>query len=84
MSGGQGYRLGASDGGVFDFGQSAFFGSMTGKHLNGPEVGIASTLDGAGYWLAASDGGVFAFGDDTFLGCMVTSPLIAPLDSISG
>jgi hypothetical protein len=67
-SSGQGYRLGARDGGVFSFGQAAFYGSMTGKHLNGPEVGIASTVDDGGYWLAAADGGVFAFGDANYYG----------------
>ncbi|MEI7859047.1 MAG: hypothetical protein WCI26_04365 [Acidimicrobiales bacterium] len=75
----QGYRLGAADGGVFAFGHSQFYGSMTGKHLNGPEVGIASTPDGAGYWLAASDGGVFAFGDAQFHGSKAESPLAAPI-----
>ena len=75
----QGYRLGAADGGVFAFGHSQFYGSMTGKHLNGPEVGIASTPDGAGYWLAASDGGVFAFGDAQFHGSKAGSPLAAPI-----
>ena len=84
VSGGQGYRLGASDGGVFDFGQSAFFGSMTGKHLNGPEVGIASTPDGAGYWLAASDGGVFAFGDALYQGGLgANAHLNAPIAGIT-
>ncbi len=78
---GQSYRLGASDGGVFDFGQATFYGSMTGKHLNGPEVGIASTPDNAGYWLVASDGGVFAFGDAQFHGSLgarghLTAPIV--------
>ncbi len=67
---GQGYRLGASDGGVFSFGHAAFYGSMTGQHLNGPEVGIAATPSDAGYWLAAGDGGVFAFGDAGFYGSL--------------
>ena len=84
VTGGQGYRLGARDGGVFDFGQSAYYGSMTGKHLNGPEVGIASTTDGAGYWLAASDGGVFAFGDATFDGSLgANAHLNAPIVGIA-
>jgi hypothetical protein len=68
VNGGQGYRLVAKDGGVFAYGNSAFYGSMTGKHLNGPIVGIASTPDDAGYWLDASDGGVFAFGDAQYYG----------------
>jgi len=70
VTGTEGYRLGASDGGVFSFGHAAFYGSMTGKHLNGPIVGIAATPDDAGYWLVASDGGVFAFGDAQFHGSL--------------
>ena len=56
----------ASDGGVFNFGDAAFYGSMGGQHLNPPVVGIATTPDGQGYWLVASDGGVFSFGDAEF------------------
>ena len=66
----QGYWLAASDGGVFAFGDAAFYGSMGGIHLNKPIVGITATADGNGYWLVASDGGVFAFGDAAFYGSM--------------
>jgi len=84
VSNGQGYRLGARDGGVFAFGAAAFFGSMTGKHLNGPMVGLASTPDGGGYWQAASDGGVFAFGDATYHGGLGASAhLNAPIVGIA-
>jgi hypothetical protein len=37
---GAGYWLVASDGGVFSFGDSAFHGSMGGKPLNAPIVGM--------------------------------------------
>ena len=50
----------ASDGGIFAFGDAGFFGSMGGKPLNKPIVGIASTPDGQGYWEVASDGGIFS------------------------
>ena len=60
----------ASDGGVFAFGDAAFYGSMGGQHLTAPIVGISSTPDGRGYWLVASDGGLFAFGDAGFYGSM--------------
>ena len=60
---GGGYWLVASDGGVFNFGDAAFFGSLGNKVLNKPIVGMAATPDGKGYWLVASDGGVFSFGD---------------------
>ncbi len=50
------------DGSVDAFGCS-FHGSMAGKPLNAPIVGIASTPTGQGYWLIAADVGIFAFGD---------------------
>jgi hypothetical protein len=37
---GSGYYLVASDGGVFSY-NAPFLGSMGGKHLNAPMVGIA-------------------------------------------
>jgi hypothetical protein len=42
-SDGHGYLLVASDGGIFNFGSTGFFGSMGGKHLNSPIVGIAAS-----------------------------------------
>lgn len=56
---GQGYRLVASDGGIFAYGDAAFDGSMGGKPLERPIVGTASS--GPGYWMVAQDGGIFAF-----------------------
>ena len=35
-----GYWLVAEDGGVFAFGDAAFYGSMGGHHLNAPVVGM--------------------------------------------
>jgi hypothetical protein len=35
-----GYKLVASDGGTFSFGNAVFYGSMGGKHLIQPVVGI--------------------------------------------
>jgi len=55
----RGYRLVASDGGVFAFGDAAFDGSMGGKPLVRPIVGTSAS--GAGYWMVAQDGGIFAF-----------------------
>ena len=39
---GSGYTEVATDGGVFNFGDSIFAGSMGGQHLNKPMVGIAA------------------------------------------
>ncbi|HZU73055.1 MAG TPA: SpoIID/LytB domain-containing protein [Acidimicrobiales bacterium] len=63
-----GYWIGASDGGMFSFGNANFYGSTGNLKLNKPVVGMAATPDGAGYWLVASDGGIFTFGDARFFG----------------
>ena len=67
---GQGYWFVATDGGIFSYGDAAFYGSMGGKPLNQPMVAMKPTADGLGYWTIASDGGVFSFGDASFLGSM--------------
>ncbi len=61
-----GYRMAAADGGVFSFGEP-FLGSMGGRHLNAPIVGMAATPDGARLLAGGSDGGVFSFGDAALL-----------------
>jgi hypothetical protein len=58
---GSGYRMAASDGGLFVFG-ARFEGSAAGRANQSPIVGMAPSPDGVGYWLAGSDGSVFAFG----------------------
>ena len=74
-----GYWEVASDGGIFAFGGAPFYGSMGGKPLNQPIVGIASTPTGTGYWQVASDGGLFAFGGAQFHGSMGGKPLNKPI-----
>ena len=74
-----GYYEAASDGGVFSYGGAKFFGSMGGKPLNAPVVGMATTSDGLGYWLVASDGGIFSFGDASYHGSIAGQQLNAPI-----
>jgi hypothetical protein len=76
---GVGYWEVASDGGVFSFGDAGYYGSMAGKPLNEPVVGITPTPDGRGYWEVASDGGVFSFGDAGYYGSMAGKPLNEPV-----
>jgi len=66
----------ASDGGIFAFGDAAFFGSTGNLRLNRPIVDLAPSPDGDGYWMVASDGGVFAFGGAAFYG--------SPAGTVSG
>ena len=63
-----GYWLVGSDGGIFTFGSSQFYGSTGNLKLQRPVVGISPTASRSGYWLVASDGGVFAYGDAGFVG----------------
>jgi hypothetical protein len=74
-----GYRLTASDGGIFSFGNLPFCGSTGSIHLNQPMEGIADTPDGGGYWTVARDGGIFAFGDAPFMGSMGGTHLNQPV-----
>ena len=75
----QGYWMAASDGGVFSFGQAAFYGSTGSLTLNKPIEGMTATPDGKGYWMVASDGGVFAFGDAAFYGSTGSLTLNSPI-----
>ncbi|HEV7886395.1 MAG TPA: hypothetical protein VGO92_02475 [Acidimicrobiales bacterium] len=76
---GVGYRLVAADGGLFSYGDVRYFGSMGGRALNSPVVGMAAVPGGAGYWMVAADGGMFAFGSAGFFGSMGGRPLNSPV-----
>ena len=69
----------ASDGGIFNYGDAAFYGSTGAIALNKPVVGMAATPDGGGYWLVASDGGIFSYGDAVFNGSTGDLALNAPI-----
>jgi len=76
---GKGYWLVASDGGIFNYGDAAFYGSAGSLQLNKPVVGMAATPDGKGYWLVASDGGIFNYGDAAFYGSAGSLQLNKPI-----
>src|SRR5450759_1004552 len=80
---GKGYWIVDTDGGVFAFGDAAFYGSMGGRTLAAPVVSMAATPDGNGYWLVGSDGGVFAFGDAAYGRSMADSVLAKPVVGIA-
>ena len=87
-TGGLGYWLFSSSGGVFNFGDAPFKGSTGNLRLNAPVVGMAATADGAGYWLVAADGGVFNFGDAAFFGSLgakkINKPIVAIIPTTDG
>ncbi|MHB8319200.1 MAG: hypothetical protein ACYDEP_08245, partial [Acidimicrobiales bacterium] len=69
----------------FSFGPGAnYYGSMGGKPLNAPIVGIAAAPSGNGYYEVASDGGTFSFGPGAnYYGSMGGKPLNAPIVGIA-
>ncbi|WP_421734398.1 SpoIID/LytB domain-containing protein [Cellulomonas sp.] len=81
-SGGAGYWMAASDGGVFAFCGAGYYGSAGGLRLTSPVVAMASTASGQGYWLVASDGGVFSYGDAAFFGSTGAIKLNKPIVDI--
>ena len=77
---GDGYRIVASTGGVFDFGTSAGFGGVPGGSRI---VGAAPTPSRNGYWAVAEDGTVHARGDAGNFGGLGGTPLSAPIVGIA-
>lgn len=73
-----GYWLATRDGQVLPFGAPAY-GSMAGKALNRPIVGMVPTPSGGGYAMVATDGGIFSYGDAHFYGSMGGQPLNKPM-----
>ena len=74
----EGYRLIASDGGTFAFGEAAFYGSMGGHRLEAPVVAGAADPATGGYLETGADGGVFAFASE-YVGSMGGRRLAAPI-----
>ena len=81
---GNGYWLVASDGGIFSFGDAAFYGSTGDMKLAKPIVGMAATPSGQGYWFVAADGGIFNFGDAKFEGSAGDQALPAGIVVMAG
>ena len=75
----KGYWMFGEDGGLFNFGDAGFHGSLGGMLLNQPVVGGVGTPDSGGYWMTARDGGVFNFGDANFYGSMGGKSLNKPV-----
>jgi hypothetical protein len=70
------------------FGDAVDLGSMHGRALAQPVVGMAATRSGRGYWLVASDGGIFSFGDAAFHGSTgairLNQPIVGMTSTPSG
>jgi ribosomal protein L24E len=73
-----GATISGHDNTVYAFGTASFHGSTSGKHLNSPIVGMASTKSGKGYWLVANDGGIFGF-NAPFFGSLGARHLNSPI-----
>ena len=79
VAGTPGYWLVGGDGSIYPFGSASDRGSLRGKPLSRPVVGMAATPSGAGYWMVGSDGGIFSFGDAGFHGSTGNLKLNQPI-----
>ena len=72
----KGYWLVTSDGGVFSFGDGAYYGSLPALGFCAPRavVSIAASHTGHGYWLLQADGHIRTFGDARSYGDASASP----------
>jgi hypothetical protein len=73
-----GFVSATSAGAIFPY-SAPNFGSMKGKHLPSPIVGIAADRAGAGYWLVSANGSVYTFGHAHFFGSMGGKHLNKPI-----
>ena len=80
---GKGYWLLGANGSVTAFGDARAHGSLVGKKVGGPVVGMAVNPAGGGYWLATASGSVFAFGGASPQGSVSSKSLSAPLVGIA-
>ena len=80
---GLGYWTVSSDGGVYTFGHSQFYGAPSDIRLAAPVVGMAATPTGHGYWIAAADGGVFTYGDAAYFGSGSAGPDRSPVVGVA-
>jgi uncharacterized delta-60 repeat protein len=78
-----GYVLARADGGTSAFGSAPACGSVAGRSVSAPIVGIANDEAASGSWAVARDGGVFAFGSARFLGSMGGVRLHSPVVGIA-
>jgi len=76
---GKGWWVVTATGQVTPYGAAGTYGTMTGRPLNAPIVGISAAVTGKGYWLVAADGGVFSFGAASFHGSLGGQHLNQPV-----
>jgi hypothetical protein len=65
---GGGVLVARPDGAVDTYDGAQFYGSLSGRPLSAPIVGICATPTGHGYWMVGADAAVYAFGDAQYYG----------------
>jgi hypothetical protein len=70
---GRGYWLVASDGGIFNFGDARFYGSLVSADPGEVAAAAMATADGGGYLIITTDDHVVPFGDAPQFGDIATT-----------
>ncbi|HUY30787.1 MAG TPA: kelch repeat-containing protein, partial [Acidimicrobiales bacterium] len=80
---GRGYYLVSSFGGVFNYGDAHFYGSLARVRTSAPVVAFAVTPDGRGYYLVTAGGAVYRFGDASYYGSPSRGQLASPVSAFA-
>ena len=81
-NGATGYYVLGSDGGIFNYGNAPYKGSVPELGLRIDAVLMTLTPSQEGYWIAGRDGGIFSFGDAVFRGSVPGLGLGVPVTAI--
>ncbi|HEX6348400.1 MAG TPA: hypothetical protein VF160_03300 [Candidatus Dormibacteraeota bacterium] len=79
----RGYSILNQAGGIYSFGDAAYYGNLIDHHYPGPAIGLASTPNGGGYAILNTGGGIYTFGNAQYLGNLIDHHYPGPAVAIS-
>ena len=78
-----GYSILNQAGGIYSFGDAAYYGNLIDHHYPGPAIGLAGTPNGGGYAILNTGGGIYTFGNAQYFGNLIDHHYPGPAVAIS-